>query len=650
MKNKITKENIKKYRYQIILTVLGLILVFLINYNIVHGLVALPAPFYGGDVYFELGQTQHFLNGGSPLDASNYNGARPHYFITYTILAGGLAKLFSLDAITSHYVLSYILIMASFVAFLLLVNKLFKNYYLALFSSLFFVISFSGPPIIKYTSMAKMVMTPLFLYLFLIFYEKRDIRSGVWLGLFYGIIGLTHSIAFIASSLFMAGTFAYMFYKDYRKEKKKAFFGVWMYALPFAIGFVISLLWWWEPIFVYFGHTANNFSEWTNTFFRFGWQFDFLFSVFKTNLFKFSTLKSTIWSIFNIVGLLGLFTVKGSEKVRKLRLVIAVSFLVTFHYFFTQNFLSFSFTPEYVNGLLLHPSFVLLFTLGVLIALNFIKKLKINFSVGWVKYILTVLVVIFFVLLGQNTVSVIKADQWYSVGESGLAPHFYALQEYFDEGGLSVYDTVLTTKELGFGVNVLTGMKLLTGRWGHSDPFFDLQERERDAAIIFYGNDIELKKELIKKYDIKYFYWDYFWIQSEYYFNDQGQIVGEFDPMLLFYTVQQEEILNKNGVKYNIKEGWVDPTLKGDLYQSYQLIFVSPENYQSQEHPWSFDLDPYLKEVWSFEHNNQIIARLYEIDLDAEIVEPAQVEDEGEVDESGPEGVEEESMTPFSQI
>ncbi len=42
------------------------------NYRLVAPLKQLPSPIYGGDYYFQLGQTIHVAQGGNPLDGQRF--------------------------------------------------------------------------------------------------------------------------------------------------------------------------------------------------------------------------------------------------------------------------------------------------------------------------------------------------------------------------------------------------------------------------------------------------------------------------------------------------------------------------------------------------------------------------------------------------
>ncbi|MEM4264025.1 MAG: hypothetical protein QW666_03990, partial [Candidatus Woesearchaeota archaeon] len=85
------------------------------------------------------------------------------------------------------------------------------------------------------------------------------------------------------------------------------------------------------------------------------------------------------------------------------------------------------------------------------------------------------------------------------------------------------------------------------------------------------------------------------------------------DPLIMFQSNATEKILQKNNITYFKQNTWVDPALKGEDFKKFDLIFISPENYRSFEKPWKEDLDPYLKEVWSYKEGNNKIAVLYSL-------------------------------------
>ena len=118
---------------------------------------------------------------------------------------------------------------------------------------------------------------------------------------------------------------------------------------------------------------------------------------------------------------------------------------------------------------------------------------------------------------------------------------------------------------------------------------------------------------LMKGYNVTYLYWDAYWIQSEYYFDDQGRITSWFDPIIAFDSPEKERLWRDNNVSFFVQNTWVDPALRGPEQKKFDMMFCSPQNYVSFNHPWKTDIDPYLKEVWSYSSGGQKVAVLYKV-------------------------------------
>ena len=602
----------KKYAYLIILVVCFVIL----NYKLVSPLQSLPSPMYGGDYYYQLGSTNHVKYGGNPLDSPNIDGTLPIYFIIYSFITGNIAKIFDMSAFDAEIFFSYIIILFSVVMMFLLVDKLFNNKILASISVLLFISAFDLP-VIKYTDFVRLLLMPLFLLLLYNFMKNKSYINAALLGILYGIIGIAHSIAFMACSLLLLCVFVYQeairnsVKKLFKKEGVKGFIP---YIIVLFIGMIIALLWWFGPIFVYHGKTSTPYTYWTiQDFGSIAVQFKFLKDIIVSTFFNFASIKGFIFSIFSILGAWYFISKKSSSNENEFsgldyaRFLFFSGFLVTFHYLVTENIFGFMFVPSYISSLLLAPILVLTCITGIEAALSSIKTIKIK-KIYPLVGILIILFVFQYISYGART-----EDKWYNVGKSPFSPNMVELEKYIVKN-TDVNDVFLTTKEVGFALNGFTGRKLVISRRAQNDPFYDLDTHEIDQAIILYGNDTSKKLELLKKYDVKYLYWDYMWIQSEYQYDEQGKIVGVFDPLAAFYTESRENELKKYNVSYTVDTTWFDPSVKGSDVRKFKIIFISPNNYNNFTNPWKNDLEPYLKEVWYYDNKGQTIARLYEVE------------------------------------
>lgn len=607
------KDKVKDFLRKNVVLIIVIVFFLILHHILVSPLIALPSPVHGGDLYFQLGQTEHVRSGGSPFHSSTVNDALPGYFVLYSAITGNIAGIFNMDSISAEFLFSYVVIILSAIIMFVLTKKLFKNDLLAVISCLVFI-SGGTMPTVKYTEFALLVMIPLFLYLLYNFINDFSVKKSILLGLVYGLIGLTHSVAFISSSFLLLAVFIYYSIKPVVKEKKlysKDIKKILPYVIVIVIGVAIALLWWYKPLFVHHAQTSLHYTEWNNqNWASLSFQLDFLTQTIKNNFLNFANFRSIIFSIFTLFGLAGMVLIKNKTKEMKyIQFLFISSLIIVFHYLITQNFLNTNFIPDYMASLLLGPVLVLLFVFGVYFSAHLMKRLKLQNKIYFAAIIL--------LLLATQIIAydLRTDDRWYVEGLNEVYPHMYPMQEYIFEN-TDVYDVFLTTNELGFALNAFTGRKLITTRRAQSDPFLEMDPRVLDAALILYGNNTELRKELIEKYDIKYIYWDFYWFESEFTLNEQGEMVSLYDPMLLFYSEETEEILKENGVKYFIETYWVDPALRSEDYKKFKLIFISYENYRAFETPWIADLDPYLEEVWRFDLNGELWAKIFKIDLE----------------------------------
>ncbi len=114
------------------------------------------------------------------------------------------------------------------------------------------------------------------------------------------------------------------------------------------------------------------------------------------------------------------------------------------------------------------------------------------------------------------------------------------------EKNTDINDVILTSNEVGFALNGLTGRKGINFRRAHSGSYVDVDSRYLDAAIILYGNNSEDIKKLLKKYDVKYVYWEYYWVNSEFIIDfTTNNVMGWYDPLMVLYSPKKEGLLNE---------------------------------------------------------------------------------------------------------
>jgi len=123
--------------------------------------------------------------------------------------------------------------------------------------------------------------------------------------------------------------------------------------------------------------------------------------------------------------------------------------------------------------------------------------------------------------------------------------------------------------------------------------------RMLDAAAMLYGSDNSTRLELLKKYHVRYVLWTLQWFGNQYRFNDNGQIVGLFDPFMVPYSASYESYLQQTGVEYRKTRYALDPAAL-PTYPTYNVLVTIPSQFDLW-HPWDYGLDQYLKEIKRFE-------------------------------------------------
>lgn len=577
-----------------------------LNYLYLNPLESLPSPLYGGDYYYQLGQTNHFKFGGSPFDSATILGALPGYFVLYTIGAGLIAKL-GFDAIAAHFIFSYIVLLLGGLVFYTLVKKLFDSKILGVVGVLVFFMS-DKFPILKYTPFSEMLIMPLILLLLYNFLTDFSKKNAVLLGVGYGLAGLTHSVSFIGSTFLIFSAFLWYSLRGEGNLKSRLM----PYIIVAVVGGLIAMAYWVGPIFIHQGQTSPNYNEWNNPDWSdSGFQFEFVKLVVSGGLFSFDSLSVAFVSLFTLFGLVGLLMhrkVKGFGTDSYIKFLLVSGLVITLHYLVTANLFGIHFIPDRMNTMLMLPVWSLLFVYGVRFGFRFSKNFKLTRKQCVSLVVLTLLV---FQVSAYNA----KSDnQWYQGAQNELPVHVVGASNYLIENS-DVNDVVLTTKELGFSINALSGRKLVSVRRAQNDPFLDMDPREIDHAIVLYGNNDVMRKTLLEKYSIDYLYWDQYWFQSEYTFDNSGQVVGSFDPLIVFDSEDNRRILDKYGVHYIPQHTWVDPALRGDEYRTFDLLLISPQNYRSFGTPWSLGLDKYLTEVWRYDGDGQVLSKVYKVNL-----------------------------------
>jgi hypothetical protein len=591
-----------------------LIIYLFFQLNLLNSFKQLPSPIYGGDYYYSMGTVQHVMSGGNPLAGSNILGSEPGYFPLYPMLVSVVGWLFRLSAFLAMKYFSIIVMFASLIVFYLFSNRLFKNKFLALITIIIYL-PLSSFPIFKYSPFTASLLLPAFFFGMLVFFNKRNLVSAIISGALLGLIGISHPVIFVAAVFFLVIFSLYiLFFEHLQKKEKKWFFDKESFKKSFGkvllfliiigvIAAIIAMLYWYKPIFVYHGKLPSS-SVATRDFSPFRLQMQFVGQAFKMYFFDFSTPFYGLRSVLTLLGLLSLFFLRKYDSSKKfIVLVVITAFVGGFHLLITEPLLGTHFAADQLRDYLFLFMSPLLAGLALASLTAFVKKFK---TYILILFLLALLIISIFQFNAYT-----KTDRWIAAGRSELPANLAEMQKWV-LANTKVNDVFISTNELSFALNALTGRKEVSGRRAHNSMFLDSDKRYAAAAVMLYGNDTVKREELLKEYSVKYLYWDYYWMQSDFVFDKDGKLTSWFDPFMVVETPEYDAMV----VQYNIsvirQHTPLDPTAKEETMRKYDALIILPNQF-NMAHPWHSDLDNYLQEIWNYSQNGMVYSRIYKI-------------------------------------
>ena len=631
------KFNFSEHWWIIIL--LGVAISFLVtNGQLTQGLKSLPTCLYGCDFYYEQGIAMDIMNNpANSWQSSTHDwlGPNTNSIPKSAFYLRALVQVFSpydyFNSWKTLITLSYFLVLVGVAGWFLLYNKMFGNKLLSIFLT---VISFSLLDLPYFKGRA--ILNVIFPYLFLLYIQileddKINLKTFLYSILTIAVIVFisnAHAMGFFLCYFFLG--FGYLFFsfksikpKQWLKTLKTRVFRnktiVFFFIIKISIGLNFLLGWWYYTIFVHGGaENAERFDvhvPLTNT------------SAFLSrtlgavqHLFlRFDSFTTGFLSIMSILGVAAMFFLKTkSTRVRYIRWIFYAFLFSVFNYVITVPLLGKNLSPAHALDLLG------VFFTACLFALVFFSARSIFKYPRIAEMAVLLLLIVAFTSLNVHAIKVKRSnDKFWTNGARELPAYYLGLQDWYKQNNINPSDTILiSTNELSFASHGVTGCKLLAGRQSHFFFYGDFQRYWLDSAVILYSNSAEVRKNLLQHYvDLAsktgktlYLYWDYYWINSEYTSDGQGGY-RPFDPLRFEHTPQREKVLKTNGIKFALQQDAIfEPSAQNNPYaQRLDILYVSPDNYRNQTHPWNADLDQYLEEVWNFKSGSDKVAALYEI-------------------------------------
>lgn len=574
-------ERVKGLEWQDWTVALLVVFVVVFGLNVFSDFKHLPSPIYGGDLYSHYGYAQNYLIHGFWNDPY-YPGEFPTYpwfghllLILFKFVTGlSLMKAFLYFPIVS--------ISGSLVAYYLLGIQFFKNKTFALMLGLLNMVWWGvvdGHP----NLLPWMIEIPLFLFFWLRFEERGKRLDQMLMGVMLGLVALTH----VAKFLGVLGAFGFVLLAELVRTRK--FLVLLKKYLPvLVIGAVISLPFY-APILFSYGEPKNPVFE---------------YNIQPIETFSPAWIARDVWNLFfyhkglafviaGIAGLMGVVVCVFVRKKLQYRLLLAFfvgGMLAPLHHYVTRPLLDRWVLPYHLNATWIP---VLIFiTLGfreVFANLSrFVRKHK-----GVVQAALFLLLI---VPMASARWDDFVSYRWAQYGRQ-LDP---AIKAWLDFGewakkNTSPDDVFLAFDETGFAINAVSARKVMIVRRTHANYFVDIDKRIADAAVIFYGNNDSLRKELLKNYSVDYFL---------------------LDPMFLQGSLKTrpkfDDYLEKNGVRFERVHDRLDPSLPDAV--RFDLLKIPPQNV-------SAGFDGLLRPVARFVVNGQNYLVVYRVVLENNLQE-----------------------------
>jgi hypothetical protein len=481
-------------------------------------------------------------------------------------------------------------------------------------------------PVMKYREFTLYILWPLFFYAVYKMLETRRLSWGAIAGATWGIGSLSH-MDFFPMAIFFApilGIFMYVVDFVFQKEgsfkvnrekiKREWHKPVILLLVFFVVGFALAMPYWFQPVFVYKGHVPNPEPELRHVdFSKPATYMPYFGNHFKNLWFKFGDDNSPfIWGIvsaFTLLATLFLFLLRNFGFREKFIVLMMISaFFIPLHFILTVPIMGFHMDP-YLMELFWYRILAVFTVPFAILAITHAGK-----KFGFVKFL--PYAVLLLLIIGNITDFRQRAStySWYQTGKQPLSPYLLEVSDWIIKT-TNVEDMFIAPKEVGSAMNALTGRKFLAVRGNQESLISPVFIRQGELAVMLYGNNSEQTKALLKKYNVKYLYWDYYWLQAEFQFDNSGKLIGYFDPLYIMDSQDSRNYFTQNGVLFKPENMGIDPSSRDNpLVPKWNILVAYPPQFDAG-HPWSYSLDEFLVEVKSFSYNGQTIAKVFAVQV-----------------------------------
>jgi hypothetical protein len=521
-------------------------IIILVFFSRLLTLTYLPGPVYGGDVYRDRGMVLNILNGNPPYTSSYFLNHSAYYpwlgFIAVAIISWATTLSVDLSYAAIFPLISMIITSVSF----FLIGKHFtKNEYAAFFVSLIALaaLNFKDLKSILYPVMGLFIM-----YLDLLI-KTSKLKYAALAGLFMGLAGMfrfsEYFVLFITTFLLLL---CLLFF-----EKGKLLNNIIKYIKKYAALFIVSVLVVSPvliPIYAYHRFDTKNpvFEYGETSLSRLGP--GFVIERARRFFLDFSSSFYALRSLLLLSGIALMLTKKKSKSTLLLLFFIFAPMLLSQHFHITKPLLGRWFLP------------------GKFMIMGFIFPIVMGYAVSFIiekgkgktaKHISLAFIGAFVVLAAVNSVHSFDNNQWVqsAQGENPGMEELYRLGDFLIEN-IPEDVSILSGDEAGFMITGISGKKVVTSRRTHVSYYADIEQRIADAAVIMFGNNSNLRKELLAEY------------KAEYFFED-GMLYNY--PMRT--VTRHRDYLKENGVVFT--EIYERLDIAHEHANFYDLLLIKPE-------------------------------------------------------------------------
>lgn len=614
---KLLQEDKIKFRpLDIAYPLLIIIPIALILAYIISGFQQLPGPLYGGDTYWHLGGVLNIYDGNPPWSNPQVNGEYAYYGWITQFLVAVFAKISGLTPMSAYLYFAVIAtILAGFISYLLGL-EFFNDKKFAL------LLCFAWIGLTPFFStsvgpMAWFLFMPLFILFFLKAIKTRRILYSISAGISLGLVSLSHTAGLPAALIILIVFFVYdsilrnsgfgfspdeMRIKLSLGDREKIKSSIWknmLFLLPIAVlGILISMLFFGPILFIYKGNTPNPVHK-LEDYSKYGT--DIAIRMLEGSFFNISALLggNLYPFIFSFISLLGLYWVikhKNNTNELFVLLLLISAIIGGFHYFITGPV--FGRLPTYLYGSIMRTAGYVLFVFGIFGIYKWIPRRN-------PKNILLAIGFAFILINVGITINTTYQDTWIKdVAKSPQNPALIDMVNWVREN-TDKNSVFLSDGELSFALNGLTGRKVMIFRRTHFSPYLDINKRIADAAVILYGNDSKKSLELLRKYNVSYIYWDANWMYFAYFDNTRIH-----EPLMT--SLNYADYLSQYDVKFMRINWYLDPAWTPES-RRFDVLAIYPTKWDIIQ-PWSDEFNQHLTLLKTFEIDNKIAYRIFEVD------------------------------------